>query len=145
MKFCSNCGKQLDDASIFCSDCGTKQEVAAPQQPQAESMDYSVPAPSVKGKVMGFVSLGLSAFGLFFSTITFFLSLVALDSWSEEPAILAITYAILFIVCPILGLVFSGIASNENNTTVFPKLGKIFGIIATILFGLSFILAVSSL
>ncbi len=29
MKFCSNCGKQLNDDAMFCSGCGSKQ-VAAP-------------------------------------------------------------------------------------------------------------------
>ena len=27
MAFCYNCGKQLNDGSKFCSECGVKQEV----------------------------------------------------------------------------------------------------------------------
>ena len=27
MKFCGNCGKQLEDGSIFCGECGAKQEI----------------------------------------------------------------------------------------------------------------------
>ena len=26
MKFCENCGTQLDDNAVFCEECGTKQE-----------------------------------------------------------------------------------------------------------------------
>lgn len=34
MKFCSNCGKQLNDDAMFCSGCGAKQTaVPQPQQP----------------------------------------------------------------------------------------------------------------
>lgn len=34
MKFCSNCGKQLNDEAMFCSGCGAKQDAAPqPQQP----------------------------------------------------------------------------------------------------------------
>ena len=34
MKFCSNCGKQLNDDAMFCSGCASKQVAAPhPQQP----------------------------------------------------------------------------------------------------------------
>lgn len=162
MKFCTNCGKQLEDYAVFCSECGLKQEAkqAAPQataEPNIESQAPTAPQPEViegtvdlppatlKGKIMGFVSFGLSVFGAFISTITFFAAVAAVDSWDEEPAIIALVYSIMFIVCPILGIVFSGIAQRENNTMVFPKLGKILGIVATALFGLSFIIAATSL
>lgn len=164
MKFCTNCGKQLEDYAAFCSECGLKQEAQEPKAseqtfaqpasepiiepqattaPQPEAMEGTpvLPSATLKGKIMGFVSFGLSVFGAFFSSLTFLLAL-AMD---DEPAILAITYSIMFIVCPILGIVFSGIAQRENNTMVFPKLGKILGIVATALFGLSFILAIPSL
>lgn len=164
MKFCTNCGKQLEDYAAFCSECGLKQEAQEPKvseqttaqpaqeqafapqppvTPQPEVLEGTVvfPETTIKGKVMGFVSFGLSVFGAFFSSLTFLLAL-AMD---DEPAILAVTYSIMFIVCPILGIVFSGIAQRENNTMVFPKLGKILGIVATALFGLSFIIAATSL
>ena len=38
MKFCINCGKQLNDEAMFCSGCGAKQDAAAqPQQSPAGS------------------------------------------------------------------------------------------------------------
>ena len=40
MKFCSNCGTQLEDATRFCGSCGTKQPEVQPQsqgQPQPQS------------------------------------------------------------------------------------------------------------
>ena len=45
-KFCQNCGKQLDDAAVFCPSCGTKSELpAAAPAPQAPG--YTLPAPEV--------------------------------------------------------------------------------------------------
>ena len=29
MKFCENCGAQLEDSAVFCEECGSKQEVSA--------------------------------------------------------------------------------------------------------------------
>lgn len=173
MKFCFNCGKQLEDSSVFCSECGAKQQIAKPAQeapaqeapaqeaPIGEAPDQQAPVQEVlqaqpaqearvevstKGKVMGFVSFGLAVFGLFFSTITFFLALSAVDSYfAEGPASVAIVYSIIFIITSILGMVFSGIAQREGNTAVFARLGKIFGIIGTVLFGLSFIIAIGAL
>ena len=34
MKFCTNCGKQLEDNAAFCIECGTPQGVAATPQEQ---------------------------------------------------------------------------------------------------------------
>ena len=32
MKFCENCGTQLEDSAVFCEECGIKQEVIAEDQ-----------------------------------------------------------------------------------------------------------------
>ena len=42
MKFCSNCGKQLNDDAMFCSGCGSKQ-VAAPQPQQPVNGNNAAP------------------------------------------------------------------------------------------------------
>lgn len=31
MKYCSNCGKELNDDDLFCSKCGTKQIIGIRQ------------------------------------------------------------------------------------------------------------------
>lgn len=50
-KFCSNCGKQLDDNAVFCNNCGTKLGQPAQQQ-------YSQP---VDMSSYGFVNNGATA------------------------------------------------------------------------------------
>ena len=47
MKFCSNCGAQLDDGTKFCTECGQKlgQTPAAPESAlAAEPVVVSVPS-----------------------------------------------------------------------------------------------------
>ena len=51
MKFCSNCGKQLNDDAMFCSGCGSKQ-VAAPQ-PQQPVVQLSGKYQCTSGSVPG--------------------------------------------------------------------------------------------
>ena len=41
MKFCTNCGQQLDDAVVFCSECGTRA-------PEAKPIPQESPAPTPK-------------------------------------------------------------------------------------------------
>ena len=45
MKYCSNCGKELQDADVFCGNCGTKSEVAAPQSAPEAGPVYEQAAP----------------------------------------------------------------------------------------------------
>ena len=49
MKYCSHCGKEIDDAAVFCVHCGAT--VAAPQQPMAP---INADAPSAGFAVLGF-------------------------------------------------------------------------------------------
>ena len=55
MKFCKNCGTQLEDSMAFCTNCGVACEQAAPQQqdaqqqPYAPQQPYCQPAPQVSG------------------------------------------------------------------------------------------------
>lgn len=39
-KFCCKCGAQLNDAAMFCNNCGTKQEEATPKYEAQPSQDY---------------------------------------------------------------------------------------------------------
>ena len=54
MKFCKNCGTQLEDSMAFCTNCGTACEQAAPQQPQyvPQQTQYA-PQPQVAPQVSG--------------------------------------------------------------------------------------------
>ena len=52
MKFCSNCGAQLDDGTKFCTECGQKIQQVTPQVPVAAPPEQVVdPAPVAKTSV----------------------------------------------------------------------------------------------
>lgn len=44
MKFCTNCGKQLEDDSLFCTGCGTKFQENTEENPVPETAEGTVPA-----------------------------------------------------------------------------------------------------
>ncbi|MBQ9920453.1 MAG: zinc ribbon domain-containing protein [Clostridia bacterium] len=50
MKFCYNCGTQLEDAARFCINCGSSQEITQTQSVETEQpvlVEEPVAAPTV--------------------------------------------------------------------------------------------------
>lgn len=43
--YCSSCGKQIPDDSVFCPECGNKLQVAVAQQPRTDPSMTAPPAP----------------------------------------------------------------------------------------------------
>lgn len=106
MKFCSNCGTQLEDATKFCGSCGTKQPEVQPQpqvQPQyTYAQPYGAPqaaqatAPSenklkklVKGKVWLIPVAAVASVVLIWFIVFFFRSIVGSGSVTMKGAIKA--------------------------------------------------------
>lgn len=48
MKFCTNCGNQLNDNALFCERCGTKAEVLTPTQSEQPKPEFKQPQPQVQ-------------------------------------------------------------------------------------------------
>ena len=48
MRFCVNCGKELEDTGAFCPHCGTACAQPAPQQPVYQQPAPQQPAPATK-------------------------------------------------------------------------------------------------
>lgn len=44
MKFCENCGTQLEDNAVFCEECGAKQESAQQAQPEVNTPEVETNA-----------------------------------------------------------------------------------------------------
>ncbi len=139
MKFCSHCGKQLDDDAAFCSACGANQLQATAQSVFCTTQKQET---SGKGKALGITSFCLSLFSFLCSIITFCGGIDALGYWEYEEAAAAIGIVVAVIACPILSLVFSNMSQEENNKAVLPKLGKVFGIISIILLLISLLLSI---
>ena len=52
MKFCTQCGKQLDDDALFCTSCGTRTAPAAVPVPEVEPEPVPVPEPVVEPEIV---------------------------------------------------------------------------------------------
>lgn len=110
MKFCSNCGTQLEDANKFCGICGAKQPDVQPQpqiqpqvqpQPQAYAQPYGAPqaapaAPSenklkklLKGKVWIIPVAAVASIFLIWFIVFFFRSMVGSGSVTMKGAVKA--------------------------------------------------------
>ena len=44
MKFCENCGTQLEDNAVFCEECGAKQEAVQQDQPEVTTPEVETNA-----------------------------------------------------------------------------------------------------
>lgn len=54
MKYCSQCGHELDDNAIFCSSCGVSTQTKS-QQIQQSSQSHNSGGASLQGKAVGFL------------------------------------------------------------------------------------------
>ncbi|MFR6380160.1 MAG: zinc-ribbon domain-containing protein [Evtepia sp.] len=64
MKFCSNCGKQLDDTATVCDACGTPTTQLPVPAPS------SAPSPVKENPALGIVALILSIIGFLTGILT---------------------------------------------------------------------------
>lgn len=96
MAYCSSCGNPLDADARFCNKCGASVVPSGPVQPVFEQQAVSYGAPArpvaqVKDKVLGFVGMGLTIFGLFLALLGMLYTLIGM----MEPG-LAFAFAIAF-------------------------------------------------
>ncbi len=169
MKFCSECGTQLADDAQFCINCGKPQ--SQPQQPVVEQPVIEMPVieqsvaeqPVVQpaysqpvyiqpepqfntgAKVFGIVSMACGIVALFFAVIFFFNGFSLIDFSFEEEVISSLFTMFMFIPAGVVGLIFNSKAYAGGNTTIMPRLGKIFSIISLPLFAVDFLLMIIAL
>lgn len=153
MYICPNCNKQSEVPANFCTSCGTPMVMApdvqtpaqaayqapAPVQPQYYQPTCNYPqqpkAPS-KGKAVTGMALGIA--GLVFSVLGFFYLMLFSAAGLAEEAGVVLSFACGFFGFPLslVSMILSNSSRSNGDTTVFSKLGKIFGLIGVILSGL---------
>ncbi|MBR3004369.1 MAG: zinc-ribbon domain-containing protein [Lachnospiraceae bacterium] len=132
MKFCTNCGAQLEDDAKFCTSCGSPVEAAAPAKAPAPAPTptfvapnptpapaptYAAPTPTVQpanGIAKPLVALLGGAVGLG----TFWLSFLPFGFWG-----------IISFCISVVGFIFGLLSKKSNPGSKMGKLGFIFGII----------------
>lgn len=129
MKYCANCGNELNDSTVFCENCGTKCEAPAQQPPM-----YSVPvyeaAPveqplSTKDKVLSIIGMVLGIISLVWAVFTLIFSFI--------PG-LGVVFSAVGFEFAIPGIILSSIGNKSGNSKM-GKVGKVFSLICIILFG----------
>lgn len=150
MYICQKCNYSSESPANFCPLCGGQMVEAEAKTLQP---DYIYPAPTQKPslakKIVG-MALSIEGFiGAIVTAIYNFILLIATLGSGEAivgAATIAFTFIMALIVLPfaIIGLVFSKNARNLGDTSIFSRLGKIFGIAAIIIIAVAFVLAVSA-
>ncbi len=160
MLICQKCGQTLMDGTRFCTNCGTAVEYVNQQvnqaQPTYTATAQPVPpaynaAPTITPgtRVKGFVGMGLAIEGIFGAFIAFIYSIIALSTYdynvSEGFAAITIFLCFIQLATSIAGFVLSNISRNSGFANAATMVGKILGLIAIILCGISFFFAIIAL
>ncbi len=154
MYICPNCNAKTEEAVNFCSKCGTQMVYAEPQpiEPQPVAPQYQpaqayqpVPAPVKKPHIaVKIVSMALSIEGFICAILGALYTLIGLI----EPAV-AFLFSLIFgmvsLPFSIIGLCLGSKCTNAGDTSVFSRLGKIFGLIGIIVAGVSLFIGLISL
>ena len=135
MKFCTNCGAQLEDDAKFCTSCGSSVEAAAPAPapaptptfvapnqsaapaPTYTAPTYAAPTPTVQpnnGIRNPLIAIITGASGLG----TFWLSFLPFGFWG-----------LISLAISAVGFIFGLLSKKSNPGSKMGKLGFIFGII----------------
>lgn len=152
---CPNCDFKTSDAVNYCPQCGSKTvfeepvNVSAPveQITYAESVDTVIVEPAPVKRVhlaKKIVGMALSAGAFIFAIIATLYTTIFSVVDGTTGFILGIVYAIMGLPPAIVGLTMSKNNANNGDTSVFSRLGKIFGIISIVLLGIGFIVGLLS-
>lgn len=164
MKYCAKCGTALNDADATCFNCGTAQAPVAPVYTPPYNADPNgnynpnpgyppvyqppyAPAPQPKStvgaNVAAGIGFGLVMLGFLFAFITFAMGVSLMDWYDEELLFLVFYFFFMFFPPALIGLILCG-NGRKNGAGGLAVVGKVFGIISMVLYGLSFFMAIVS-
>lgn len=134
MSKCPNCNYTSDGDILYCPMCGAKIIKEEPVfTPPVEPISYNYVAhqkPNLAKKIVG-MALSIEAFAV--SIIAFFYVVMFGAIEGEAGFITAFIFGIINFPPAIIGLTMSNKNRELGDTSVFSRLGKIFGIISVIL------------
>ena len=152
MKFCPNCGQQIEEGTSFCRNCGYNLSATPAQTPinqvnYVQQPNYAAQNPAQRGKGLAVASLVLGIISLFYSLI----SLVALSgiedslieayetSGLESAMVAKISFGIGFVLVVIITGILSLIFGINRKKYGLGKAGIILSSIALVIAVISFI------
>lgn len=135
MKYCSSCGKPMEDNAAFCGACGAPAEAVA--APVAAPVVADAPKPRRNVKSLVFSIIGLS-FGVLSVIWAVFCLCVC---WLP---VMGIAYPVAGFMYAVPGIIFSCLSKADADRGR-AKAGKIMSIISLILFGVTLIIGIVAL
>ena len=152
MKFCPNCGQQIEEGTSFCRNCGCNLSAAPAQTPinqvnYVQQPNYAAQKPAQRGKGLAVASLVLGIISLFYSLI----SLGALSgiedslieayetSGLESAMVAKISFGIGFVLVVTITGILSLIFGINRKKYGLGKAGIILSSIALVIAVISFI------
>lgn len=148
MTYCTKCGNAVPDEFAFCPNCGEKRFTAPIA---AAPMNAAPVQPRVSGRARGFAiaSLAVGIEGMVVSILFGFYSLLALlfasldeiDFFGKFMGMYMIIFLGTSLASGIVASILSRKALAEHPTLRLAQLGKNFGLVATIISGVSILIS----
>ena len=127
---------------------------SAPVQPQYPQQQYNQPygqptynqpvyyQPEAPSKAKAITGMALSAAGLLFAVMGFFDTLMSMGFDGAYALGMSIGFGIFSLPLSLVGLIMSSKARSNGDMSIFTKLGKIFGLVGTILSGVTILFGI---
>lgn len=115
-------------------------------QPMYAQPQYVAPQPSTPSKAKAIVGMALGAAGLLFAVNGFLYTMIFMAKDGGEAGLaMALVFGFFSIPLSLVGLIMSAGTRKAGDTTIFSKLGKIFGLIGVILSGVTLLIGIVGL
>lgn len=128
-KYCTSCGKEINDADVFCSGCGAKQNVQYQNENPYQQYNSPRKGKMSTNKILSLVALGLALAGVIFGGLfteiaALVVSIIVLNS-KEECEKEAKTFAKIALVISIILMVIMLIYIVMMGGFIFNQLDKL--------------------
>lgn len=151
MSFCTQCGNPVQENAKYCNCCGAPISVEPVQDLQQEALVPSYvpavsakPVLSTKQKVLGFVGMGLSIFGLVMAAVGNLYTIIGM-SLAGAGFMFAMIYGAFAIPPCIIGRIMCTNSVNNGNTSGCCTAGITTGLVGVILSGVMLFMGVINL
>lgn len=135
MKYCSSCGKPMEDNAAFCGACGAAAEVFVTPTVSPAPAAATQPRRNVKSMVFSIIGLVLGGLSLFWALLCLFVC------WLP---VMGIAYPVAGFVYAVPGIIFANLSKADADRGR-AKAGKIMNLVAMIAFGVTFLIGIIAL
>lgn len=132
MPFCPKCGNPIVPTNRFCGNCGAAVvEISEPVVPAEPVIavpavqTYTVPAPSAKSKVLGFIGMGLAIGGLVFALLGLLYTSLGIIAVEGMGFAMSVAFGLFSLPLSIVGGVLCNRSTEMGNRSAACSVGSI--------------------